>query len=156
MRKVLALPLLALAVVLPTGLATAAPDDVRGPACADIIDTDWIYSGDGTTGTVNIHLDVASCPYVTYTLVVLDGLSDQDFVIDASAVGDGESVNPETGEDVVTVEATVPEGERDGEICLYATTSIGRHVFDRAPDATNNPSCVELIPGGSGGASGFG
>jgi hypothetical protein len=162
MRKVLALPLLALAVVLPTALATAA-DDVNGPACANIVDTDWGYNGNpedpasGTTATVIIHLDVASCPYVTYTLVVLDSLSDQDFVIDGSEVGDGDPINPETGEDVVTVQATVPEGdERDGTVCLYATTSVGKHVFDRAPDATNNPDCVSLIPGGTGGASGFG
>jgi hypothetical protein len=155
MRKVLALPLLALAVVFPTGLATAA-DDVNGPPCANIVDTDWGYSADGATATVNIHLDVASCPYVTYTLVVQDSLTNQTFVIDASEVGDGVSLVPETGADVVTVQAAVPEEDQDGFICLYTTTSIGKHVFDRAPDATNDPSCVELSPGGSGGASGFG
>lgn len=145
-----------MALALSAGWAIAAENDVRGPACADIIDTDFIYSSDGTTATAQIHLDVASCPFVTYTLVVLDSETDQRFVIDASEPGDGDPLNPETGEDVVIVEATVPEGERDGTICLYVTTSIGQRVFDRAPDATNDPSCVELIPGGSAGGLGFG
>jgi len=152
MRKVLVLTVIAIAFALSAGWAIAAENDARGPACADIVDTDWFYSPDGTTATVIIHLDVASCPYVTYKLVVLDSLTNQTLVIDDSAPGDGVSLNELTGEDVVTVEATVPEGQRDGTICLYATTSIGNHVFDRAPDAT----CVELIPGGSAGGLGFG
>jgi hypothetical protein len=157
MRKVLALPLLALAVVLPTGLATAAPDDVRGPACADIIDSDWGYSSDGATATVFLFLDTASCRSVTYTVVVQD--SDTETAIQATTAtsGDGDADNTSgPGTDSVTLNATVAAADRDTEVCLYATTSIGRHVFDRAPDADLSPNCVELIPGGNAGASGFG
>jgi hypothetical protein len=152
MRKVLVLPLLALAVVLPAALATAA-DDVNGPACANIVDTDWGYSGDGTTATVTFFLDTASCPSFSYALFVQDSPTTTTVVASNSERGDGiadETSGP--GTDSVTVNAMVPPAGRDGNVCLYATTSVGRHVFDRAPDA----SCVELIPGGTAGASGFG
>jgi hypothetical protein len=162
MRKVLALPLLALAVVLPTGLATAAPDDVNGPACADIIDSDWVYSSDGSEATAILFLDTASCPSVTYTLVVQD--SDTETAIQATAAASGDRTADNAsgpGTDSVTLSATVAVPDRDTEVCLYATTSIGMHVFDRAPDADGvstlpDADCVELIPGGTGGASGFG
>lgn len=161
MRRVLALPLIAVALLIPAGLATAALDDANGPACTDITDVDFFYNGvptdaaSGTEATVIIHLDTASCQSVTYTLVVLDSLADPREVTRASLRGDGDSVNPETGEDTVTVAATIPTLDRDGEVCLYATTSVGRRVFDRAPDANLSPNCVELIPGGTGGGGGF-
>jgi hypothetical protein len=156
MKRLFVLAFAAAALLALAGLAKA--QDANGPACADISDTDWFYSGtfgdnaSGDEATVHIFLDTASCRHVTYTLVVLDSLANQTFVIDASASGDGVSQNPETGEDVVTIEATIPEEDRDGNVCLYATTSIGRHVFDRAPDS----SCVELVPGGTASGSGFG
>ena len=89
---------------------------------------------------------------MTYTLWVVDSASDSTPVSSASMRGDGTVLSP--GLDVVTVQAGVSAADQDGEVCLYATTSLGRHVFDWAPDADLTPNCVELVPGGSGGVSG--
>jgi hypothetical protein len=147
-KKLLLIPVVALALVATAASAPAAIDDVNGPACADITDTSWLYSTDGATATVDIELGTASCPTVSYTLWVVESATDSTAVSSASMRGDGAALSP--GLDVVTVQAGVPLADQDGVVCLYATTSIGRHVFDRAPDA----SCVELTPGGTGGVSG--
>jgi hypothetical protein len=151
-KKLLVIPVVALALAAMAGSAPAAVDDVNGPACADITDTSWLYSADGSPATVDIELGTASCPSVSYTLWVVDSATDSTPVSSASVRGDGVALAP--GLDVVTVQADVPAADQDGEVCLYATTSVGRHVFDRAPDADLTPNCVELIPGGSGGVSG--
>jgi hypothetical protein len=151
-KKLLVIPIVALVLAATVASATAAVDDVNGPACADITDTSWLYSADGSTATVDIELGTASCPRVSYTLWVVDSAADSTPVSSASVPGDGTELSP--GLDVVTVQAGVPAADQDGEVCLYATTSVGRHVFDRAPDADLTPNCVELIPGGSGGVSG--
>jgi hypothetical protein len=151
-KKLLVIPVVALALAAMAGSAPAAVNDVKGPACADITDTSWLYSADGATATVDIELGTASCPRVSYTLWVVDSAADSTPVSSASVPGDGTELAP--GLDVVTVQAGVPAADQDGEVCLYATTSVGRHVFDRAPDADLTPNCVELIPGGSGGVSG--
>jgi hypothetical protein len=152
MKKLLVIPVVALALAAMAASAPAAVDDVKGPACADITDTSWLYSLDGTTATVDIELGTASCRSVSYTLWVVDSEDDSTPVSSASMRGDGTELS--SGLDVVTVQAAVPLDDRDGEVCLYATTSLGRHVFDWAPDADLSPNCVELIPGGSGGVSG--
>ena len=152
MKKLLLIPVVALALAAMAASALAADDDVKGPACADITDTSWLYSSDGGTATVDIELGTASCPIVSYTLWVVDSAADSTPVSSASVPGDGTALAP--GLDVVTVQAGVPSADQDGVICLYATTSIGRHVFDRAPDADLDPNCVELTPGGTGGVSG--
>jgi hypothetical protein len=151
-KKLLVIPVVALALAAMAASAPAAVDDVRGPACADITDTSWLYSPDGATAIVDIELGTASCPSVSYTLWVVDSDGDSTFVTSASVRGDGTALTP--GLDVVTVQAGVPAADQDGEVCLYATTSVGRHVFDRAPDVNLTPNCVELVPGGSGGVSG--
>jgi hypothetical protein len=151
-KKLLVISVVALALAATAASAPAAVDDVNGPACADITDTSWLYSADGSTATVDIELGTASCPSVTYTLWVVDSAADSTPVSSASMRGDGTALSP--GLDVVTVQAGVPAADQDGEVCLYATTSVGRHVFDRAPDSDLSPNCVELIPGGSGGVSG--
>lgn len=152
MKKLLVISVVALALAATAASAPAAVDDVNGPACADITDTSWLYSADGSTATVDIELGTASCPSVTYTLWVVDSAADSTPVSSASMRGDGTALSP--GLDVVTVQAGVPAADQDGEVCLYATTSLGRHVFDWAPDADLTPNCVELVPGGSGGVSG--
>jgi hypothetical protein len=151
-KKLLVIPVVALALVMTAASAPAAVDDVKGPACADITDTSWLYSTDGATATVEILLGTASCPSVSYTLWVVDSAAESTSVSSASVRGDGAAISP--GLDVVTVQADVPTADQDGVVCLYATTSVGRHVFDRAPDAELTPNCVELTPGGTGGVSG--
>jgi hypothetical protein len=158
MRHVLALALIAVALGLPAGWALAAPDDATGPPCANISNTDWGYSSDGATATVTIFLDTTSCTGISHTLFVQDSVSET--VIEATSIpvfGDGEADNTSgPGTDSVTVTATVPLSAQDGEVCLFATTSKGgRNTFDRAPDATLSPNCVELTPGGTGGGGGW-
>jgi hypothetical protein len=146
-KRLLAVPVLAVALAVPAAIAVAAPDDVKGPACADITDTSFFYSGDGTSATVDLTLGSARCRWVTYTLVVQDSASDTTFVADSS---DALDVAP----GVVSITASIPAADRDGEVCVYATTSVGPHVFDRGPDADLTPNCIELVPGGSGGGTG--
>jgi hypothetical protein len=156
MRRVLALPFIAVALLIPAGLATAALDDVKGPACADITGSDFAYHPDGEAAEVTLFLDTASCPSISYTLTVLNSAAIQTSVNSNFVRGDGVADNTSgPGTDSVTVVATVPLGDRDGQVCLYATTSAGRHVFDRAPDADLSPNCLELGPGGTGGGGGF-
>jgi hypothetical protein len=158
MRRVFALPLIAVALGLSAGWALAAPDDATGPPCANIADTDWFYSGDGASATVTIFLDTASCTGISHTLFVQDSVSET--VIEATSIpvfGDGEADNTSgPGTDSVTVTATVPPEAQDGEVCLFATTSKGgRTTFDRAPDETLSPNCVERTPGGTPGGGGW-
>jgi hypothetical protein len=151
-KKLLLIPVVALAFAAMAASAPAAVDDVKGPACADITSTSWLYSTDGSTAILDIELGTASCPSVSYTLWVVESAIDSTPVSSASMRGDGTALTPEL--DVVTVQADVPAPDQDGVVCLYATTSIGRHVFDWAPDADLTPNCVELLPGGTGGVSG--
>jgi hypothetical protein len=143
-KKLLVIWVVALALAAMAASAPAAVDDVKGPACADITDTSWLYSTDGATATVDIQLGTASCPAVSYTLWVVDSATDSTPVNSANMRGDGAALAP--GLDVVTVQASVPVADRDGFVCLYATTSIGRHIFDWAPDTDLTPNCVELSP----------
>jgi hypothetical protein len=151
MRRVLALPVLVIAMLAAAGVAVA--DDVNGPKCADITSSSWLYSGDGTTASVDLILAAASCPSISYTLFAQDSAADETAVgTPKSARGDGSALPDGTG--FVSLTMDIPEGDRDGEVCLYATTSVGPHVFDRAPDADLSPNCVELTPGGTGGGGG--
>jgi hypothetical protein len=156
-KRLLAIPVLAVALAASAAIAPAALDDANGPTCTDITDSSWAYSLDQATATVDIFVDAASCPFVTYSLVVQDSAGETTIVAGNDAPGDGVELAP--GLDVVTVSATIPLGEQDGLVCLYATTSIGRHVFDRAPDSgSGSPAgsgCVELAPGGTGAGSGW-
>jgi hypothetical protein len=148
MRRVLALPVLVIAMLAVAGVAVA--DDVNGPKCADITSSSWIYSGDGTTATVDLILATASCPSFSYTLFAQDSLAVASSVgTPESARGDGAALPDGTG--FISLTMDIPEVDRDGEVCLYATTSVGPHVFDRAP----NSGCIELVPGGTAGGSGF-
>jgi hypothetical protein len=159
MRRALVLPLIALVFALPAGWAFAA-GDAKGPPCSNIIEADFSYNGNpadpstGTTATLIIHLDVASCTRLMYRLVVLDDLATKASVTDAEVPGDGDL--DLVGEDFVEIQATVPADQRDGNVCVYATTTDGRREIDRAPDVNVIPNCIELIPGGTGGGSGFG
>lgn len=125
---------LAGAAALFLGVAPAVNaigNDVKGPACADIV------AGDGfnTGGSVQFMLSVAapSCAPVTYTMYVLDEPGDVTPLATAKLSGDGST-------DLLFSIAVTDD---DDTVCVYSTTSIGRHVFDRAPDS----GCVTLTVG---------
>lgn len=133
-RTLVLAPALALVLATPAGAAPASDTDVRGPACADITDGAGVFDG----SDVNFRLTLAapSCRSVTYNLVVLDEDGDTTPIATATASGDGSS-NQVFFTDVAA-------SDPDGTVCVYATTRVGNHVFDRAPDE----GCMELTVDG--------
>lgn len=129
MKRIVAISMLALTI---TGLLAVpvAAQDVRGPRCADIVDGSGVY--DGSTVNFRITTEAASCRAVTYTLYVLD---EEGGALLASQSKRG------TGNNQVFFNVSV--SDPDETVCVYATTSVGRHVFDRAPDS----GCVDLTVG---------
>ena len=124
MKKFIALALLVGAVlVLPT-MATGAADDANGPPCVDVNGGSALY----TAGTLSLTADLGAgpCKYVTYTL----------YVYDTNAAGEEPLATSSTfallGDTTIGFAAVADD---DGVVCVAMTTSIGKHVFDRAPDA---------------------
>ena len=133
MRKLIALALLVGAVlVLPT-MAGAGPDDVKGPACADVI------FGSGSTGGVVVEFAAAPCSFVTYTL---------DVYADAGSAAPLRSVTTYDPLPLNQVGFQVGS-DTDGIVCVVLTTSVGggKHVFDRAPDTGCTEVTTDLLAG---------
>ena len=133
-KKILLAAVLLVTAIVPS-LAGAAPDDVKGPACADAVSGRLFYTADKQARTI-FEVAAPSCAFVTYSLVVFDEEGDTEPLIVFSEKGDG------SGQ--LDIGGTVPD--TDSTICVYVETSVGNgnHVFDRAPDA----GCVELEAGG--------
>jgi hypothetical protein len=134
-----ALALAATAALVGASGVSAA--DAKGPPCGDI-KMDFFYSTDGTTVSVNLFTPVATCTFVTYTLVV-DSSPATDPV---SAQGDGDAALGADG-DFVVLSTSV--NDSDNTICIYSQSTIASHVIDRAPDT----GCITLHPGDTGGGS---
>ena len=113
------------ATVSPTAGSAPSTSDVKGPACADIVQNNASATSNGLYTDAGVQFRIAlaapSCKYVTYTLYVLDA-SGTTQLSSASVQGDGT--------DVLFLDAA---GSGDS-VCVYLTTSVGNHVFDRAPD----------------------
>ncbi len=125
----------AAAVVLATALIpapVAAASDVRGPACADVTDGAGVYNASGVS--LRLSLAAPSCRQATYTLYVLSADGTTQLVTATATRTDGTFAYFDN--------VAVP-GDHS-TVCVYATTSVGRHVFDRAPDE----GCVILGAGG--------
>lgn len=137
----LALVVVATAVGLPS-LAGAAPDDVQGPACADVIDGGGAYAGSDLSFVILVA--APSCKNVTYTVIALDSAGDTTVVGTASKTGDGHP-------DQVVLRAPITDD--DNNICVYVVTTAGHgpHVFDRAPDE----GCLNLDKDAGGGLGGM-
>lgn len=125
---------LAGAAALSLGVAPAVNaigNDAKGPACADIVAGDGFNTGE----SVQFMLSVAapSCAQVTYTMYVLDEPGDATPIATATLSGDRST----------DLFFTIPISDDDDTVCVYSTTSIGKHVFDRAPDS----GCVTLTVG---------
>ena len=144
-RKVLLASLLALGVMLGGGQAIGAPAETKGggPACADIVRAwgRYISPDESGKGTLTTGLTMAgpSCKGMTYTIYALDDRGDDTVLATRSVRGNKD--------------ATVPFGDvavadDDPEVCVYATTSAGAHVFDRAP--AEGCAVPETLPPGPG------
>lgn len=136
MRKIILLAVVLLATAIVPSLASAAPGDVKGPPCADVVSGRLFYTAN-KQATAIIDLAAPSCAYISYTLVVLDEATDTQPLASFSLKGDGTTQ--------LNISGTVTDD--DSTICVYVTTSVGNghHVFDRAPDQ----GCVELTAGGA-------
>ena len=138
------------ALAVPVVGSGKSIDDVKGPACTDVLTdngtqtTQGVY--DGTQVIFRVVLAAPSCEQATYTLHVLDAGGSTE-IASGSQPGDGAStVLFFSGATAVSV----PAGTGD-TVCVYLTTSIGGHVFDRAPDT----GCGALTSGGGAGGTGF-
>jgi hypothetical protein len=130
------------ATVSPTAGSAPSTSDVKGPACADIVQNNATTTSNGVYDDSGVHFRIAlaapSCTYVTYTLYVLDA-SGTTQLSSASVQGDGT--------DVLFLDAA----GSGASVCVYLTTSVGNHVFDRAPDT----GCGVLALNGGIGATGY-
>jgi hypothetical protein len=157
MKRLLVLALLALGltiVVAPTA-SPARESDAKGPPCGNITNGDGGYS---LTGVIDftVFLQAPACSFVTYSFVVTDTSGNMI----TSASPDAQTCTPETP-DGGCVHFSVNLGESGpSTVCVYATTSVGGHEIDRAPNVSD-PSCPasspssSLVKGGAGAAGGF-
>jgi hypothetical protein len=136
MRKALLLLAAGAAAVavgaLAPGAGAALSGDVLGPACADIVGGGFGIAGGTLSGSARTA--EPACGFITYTLYV-----------------DGQPVATGTPNPIVDTVVGFSSAFAGSSGCVYATSSVGNHVFDRAPDS----GCVTVEEGGSGGFEGF-
>lgn len=148
---------LAIGALSATGVASADDGDVARPLCADIVSASFGYSASNVV-TVGIRTVEPSCKSITYSLfVIVDPGDPNSEIVSVSARG-GDDGDPNTPPDVLRLQTgTINDpDENPSVVCAYVTTSRGGsggtlHLFDRAPNADANPSCVSLTAGGSPG-----
>lgn len=132
--------LVLLAVGAAVAAALAVPSgavDAKGPPCANITFGDGSYIAPSLDWGVT--LAAPSCEFVTYTLEIYD-LSGQRLLATKTISGVG-------GETILSFDHTFGDDAPTDGVCLVGTTSIARHVVDRAPDG----ECVPVTPDGAGG-----
>ena len=135
--------LLAVVVALTAAPAVGALDDARGPTCVDIVATGNYQPTTHRLGVKLLPAGVPACQQFTYTLYV---------VVDE---GTAPVAYSQQGSD----EFVVNIADDDETICIGATTSVGGHTFDTAPDSfdpTTGAGCLVVEAGGPvGGSQGF-
>lgn len=124
MKRVVALLVLSVALVIGAATASAAAptEPPESLACLNI-EGGTGFTWDGTTLSGSITLAAAACKQATYTLVILDDASSTSSL--TTTVG---TPGPEGTTAVVFNTALSDPG--DGDVCVYATSSIGGRVFD--------------------------
>jgi hypothetical protein len=132
--------------VLAASAGAVGVGDAKGPACVDIAGGNFNYNGSIVTGSLTIA--APACKAATYTLVV------------QSAVGGTTSTTSVIGTpfsgNTTTIQFNQAIADDDGTICVYVTSALGGHVFDRGPDPGATPSCIEIsVTGGGGGGQQF-
>jgi hypothetical protein len=160
MKRLLVLALLALGltiVVVPTASPARPNDaDAQGPPCAEITSGDGGYSLEGVID-FTVFLKAPACSFVTYTFVVTDTAGNTL----SSLSPDAEICTPETPSGGCVHFSVNLGASGPSTICFYATTTIGGHLVDRAPNMSD-PTCPpsspsnSLVKGGGGASGGFG
>jgi hypothetical protein len=102
--------------------------DTKGPPCADVVFGDGGYTLLTSPPSLTFHFDLASpsCAAVTYTLEIYD--------LSGTTLLATETISGVSGSTSVNFSHTF-SGVAPAGVCLVGTTSLGRHVADRAPDA---------------------
>src|SRR5687767_2040151 len=118
MTRLIALVGVALAAGVVAMTAVAAPNDVRGPDCVDVINGSFIYNADGTV-TGNVTVDASACRQATYTLYVLEESVDTAPI----ATDEGEANNPFALDRVFF--GTEALSTNDSDVCVYVEATIG-------------------------------
>ena len=142
MRR-LVVGVLFVAVCLSGTGAGAAPPPGRGPACADIVGVSGSFyqSTESSKAKITAKVKLADdgCRQFSYTLHVVDGTTTNSIPVS----GDGTTLQSES--------VLLPTGVSSA--CVYVTSSVGNHVFDRAPasgcivlEAGDNPDDYEWFP----------
>ena len=141
MKRLLALLALPLALALGSLTAGAATEPPGDPsthlACADFFSGGGTYAKDATgqpTLNFQYQMEANTCAHFTYTFYVLNGTQGQfnpPIVIIRS--GDGTS-------SIENYQVAIPESNPQpctSSVWVYATVTVGPHLFDRAPTTGN-------------------
>jgi hypothetical protein len=135
------------ALVLPTGGASARPGDAKGPLCSDIHVVATFTSATGTpgeTGTVQWTLttpQAPSCPGATYTVTVFDATG-TTILGGAQYTGNGE-------DDAFAGSLTIEDAP--ASVCVSATSTVRGRLTDAAPDTgCEEVELDDIAPGGGG------
>ena len=143
MRRV-RLALLLLTVFLlgvPAANAAPPPGGGGGPACADIVSVSGSFleptPSEKAKITPQLELAADSCRSFTYTVYVLDETGTVLITSQAVRGGGGTTLQFES--------MFLPTGVNAA--CVYVTSGVGNHVFERAPDV----GCIVLQSSGDPG-----
>jgi hypothetical protein len=128
MRKIAFVLWIALVASVLSFTPAGAAGDTKGPACANIVDGGGFW--DGNTLTFEFTLAKPACRTVTYTLYATtdpDGgtvYSTSTYTVD------------DQGRLIFTLAVPDPDPTTECDLVyVYGTTSLHRHIADRAPDA---------------------
>ena len=141
MKRLIALLAVGAAVAAVLAVPSGAVD-TKGPSCANIVFGDGGYTLLTSPPSLAFHFDLASpsCAAVTYTLEIYD--------LSSGTLLTTETISGVSGSSSLSFSETFT-GVAPAGVCLVGTTSLGRHVADRAPD-TGCAAFPADEPGGVG------
>ncbi|MDF2751894.1 MAG: hypothetical protein K0S82_276 [Gaiellaceae bacterium] len=141
MKRFLALLAVGAAVMALLPVSAGAVD-TQGPPCADIVFGDGSYTLLTSPPSLAFRFDLASpsCAAVTDTLDIYD--------LSSGTLLATQTISGVSGATSLSFSKTFT-GVAPAGVCLVGTTSLGRHVADRAPD-TGCAAFPADEPGGVG------
>lgn len=139
MKRFLALLVVAAAAAAALAVPSGAVD-TKGPPCANIASGTGGYTVSPPDLLFFVTLEEPSCAAVTYTLEIYDSTG--------TTLLATQTISGVSGQTTLTFHETFEGTTADPDgVCVVGTTSLGRHVADRAPDV----GCSFIAPDSSGG-----